>query len=185
MVYPLKILRMFQFMSVVWLLLIIASCSGGHFELAHADDPLNKPLDSVGVSGYDRTLCSDKWNDCSAYDRQQFDTRYPGSSLDDLSLYPLSYSGDDGIGDGLQGLTDTQTHAALLRSQARAEMEKDAPRDAWARRRWLEKKRDEAARLRDRRWSTPQQELRSDLRERRAASPSALPCPLHQHGESR
>ena len=56
---------------------------------AYADDPLNQPLDSVGVSGYDTTLCNDKWNRCSEYDRSQFDSKYPGTSLDSISLYPL------------------------------------------------------------------------------------------------
>ena len=52
-------------------------------------DPLNVPLDSLGVKGYDRTLCSDRWGSCSHYDREQFDTKYPGQPLDELSLYPL------------------------------------------------------------------------------------------------
>ncbi len=58
--------------------------------IALADDPMNKPLDSVGVSGYDKNLCNDKWNTCSEYDRSQFDTKYPGSPLEGISLYPLS-----------------------------------------------------------------------------------------------
>jgi hypothetical protein len=57
---------------------------------AFADDPMNQPLDSVGVSGYDSTLCNDKWNTCTDYDRQHFDARYPGVSLNTLSLYPIS-----------------------------------------------------------------------------------------------
>lgn len=71
------------------LFLLLGRCTGTP-DFAFADDPMNQPLDSVGVKGYDTTLCSDKWNDCSDYDRQQFDTRYPGTSLESISRYPLS-----------------------------------------------------------------------------------------------
>lgn len=180
-----KLERMSPTLTVVSFLLIIASCTG-HSQMAHADDPLNLPLDSVGVSGYDRTLCSDKWNECSSYDRQQFDTRYPGSALDDISLYPLSYAGDDGIGDGLSGLTDTETQGAISKAQTlrSARMEKDAPRDAWERRRWLEKKV-EADRSRNRRWETPQENLRSPVRPSGPAISSTLPSAVHQYGGPR
>lgn len=56
---------------------------------AYADDPMNQPLDSLGVHGYDTTLCSDRWSNCSEYDRSQFDTKYPGTTLDSISLYSL------------------------------------------------------------------------------------------------
>ncbi len=64
-----------------WLLLRLSVLAAG-------SDPLNVPLESLGVRGYDKTLCSDRWNTCSEYDRQQFDQRYPGSPLEELSLYP-------------------------------------------------------------------------------------------------
>jgi hypothetical protein len=57
---------------------------------AGVDDPLNVPLESLGATGYDKTLCSDRWNTCTEYDRQQFDQRYPGRPLEELSLYPLA-----------------------------------------------------------------------------------------------
>lgn len=69
------------------LLVTCSTCTNG--AVSYADDPLNQPLDSVGVSGYDSTLCNDKWNYCSDYDRQQFDTKYPGTPLESISLYPL------------------------------------------------------------------------------------------------
>ena len=96
--------------------LLVACC--GAWEPVFADDPMNQPLDSVGVTGYDTKLCNDKWNTCSEYDRSQFDTKYPGTSLDSISLYPLKESdeayrspkfreaseeeldGDDSPGDG-------------------------------------------------------------------------------------
>jgi len=59
-------------------------------EKKHTGDPFGVPLDSMPVRGYDKTLCNDKWNKCSSYDREQFDTKYPGSSLESLSFYPLS-----------------------------------------------------------------------------------------------
>jgi hypothetical protein len=46
---------------------------GNQCAQAAGSDPLNVPLDSLGVTGYDTTLCSDRWNTCSDYDRQQFD----------------------------------------------------------------------------------------------------------------
>ena len=39
---------------------------------AASSDPLNVPLESLGATGYDKTLCSDRWNTCSDYGRQQF-----------------------------------------------------------------------------------------------------------------
>jgi hypothetical protein len=51
-------------------------------------DPLSKPIDSLGVKGYDRSLCNDKWNGCTKFDREQFDARHPGRPLEELSYHP-------------------------------------------------------------------------------------------------
>lgn len=50
-------------------------------------DPMNRPMDELGITGHDTTLCSDRWNTCSSYDRQQFDQKYPGQPLKDLLRY--------------------------------------------------------------------------------------------------
>ena len=50
-------------------------------------DPMNRPMDELGVTGKDDTLCSDRWYSCSTYDRQQFDQKYPGQPLKDLLRY--------------------------------------------------------------------------------------------------
>lgn len=50
-------------------------------------DPMNRPMEELGVTGHDTTLCSDRWNTCSSYDRQQFDQKYPGQRLNELLLY--------------------------------------------------------------------------------------------------
>jgi hypothetical protein len=55
---------------------------------AAGSDPLNVPLESLGATGYDKTLCSDRWNTSPDYDWQQFDQRYPGRPFEKLSLYP-------------------------------------------------------------------------------------------------
>ncbi|HSF67107.1 MAG TPA: hypothetical protein VLA67_06720 [Nitrospiraceae bacterium] len=47
-------------------------------------DPMNHPMDELGVTGKDDTLCSDRWYSCTTYDRQQFDQKYPGQPLKDL-----------------------------------------------------------------------------------------------------
>lgn len=47
-------------------------------------DPWNKPMDELGVTGKDDTLCSDRWYSCTTYDRLQFDQRYPGKPLNEL-----------------------------------------------------------------------------------------------------
>ncbi len=47
-------------------------------------DPMNRPMDELGVTGKDNTLCSDRWYSCTSYDRQQFDQKYPGQPLKDL-----------------------------------------------------------------------------------------------------
>jgi hypothetical protein len=71
---------------------------GNQSAKAAGSDPLNVPLDSLGVAGYDKTLCSDRWNTCSDYDRQQFDQRYPGRPLEELSLYPPARGHTEGYG---------------------------------------------------------------------------------------
>ena len=50
-------------------------------------DPMNRPMEELGVTGHDTTLCSDRWYSCSTYDRQQFDQKYPGQRLNELLLY--------------------------------------------------------------------------------------------------
>ena len=50
-------------------------------------DPMNRPMGELGVTGHDTTLCSDRWNTCSSYDRQQFNQKYPGQRLNELLLY--------------------------------------------------------------------------------------------------
>jgi len=50
-------------------------------------DPMNRPMDELGVKGKDDTLCSDRWYSCTTYDRQQFDQKYPGRPLNELLRY--------------------------------------------------------------------------------------------------
>jgi len=50
-------------------------------------DPMNRPMDELGVTGKDDTLCSDRWYSCTTYDRQQFDQKYPGQRLKDMLRY--------------------------------------------------------------------------------------------------
>ena len=45
---------------------------------------MNRPMDELGVTGKDDTLCSDRWYSCTTYDRQQFDQKYPGQRLKDM-----------------------------------------------------------------------------------------------------
>jgi hypothetical protein len=47
-------------------------------------DPMNRPMDQLGITGRDRTLCSDRWYSCTSYDRQHFDQKYPGRPLNEL-----------------------------------------------------------------------------------------------------
>ena len=47
-------------------------------------DPMNRPMEELGVTGKDDTLCSDRWYSCTTYDRQQFDQKYPGQRLKDM-----------------------------------------------------------------------------------------------------
>lgn len=49
--------------------------------------PMNRPMDELGVTGHDTTLCSDRWYTCSSYDRQQFDQKYIGVPLNELLRY--------------------------------------------------------------------------------------------------
>jgi len=49
--------------------------------------PMNRPMDELGVTGHDTTLCSDRWYTCSFYDRQQFDQKYIGVPLNELLRY--------------------------------------------------------------------------------------------------
>ena len=49
--------------------------------------PMNVPMDELGVTGYDTTQCSDRWYTCSSYDRQQFDQKYLGVPLKELLRY--------------------------------------------------------------------------------------------------
>ena len=50
-------------------------------------DPMNRPMDQLGVTGHDTTLCSDRWYSCTSYDRQHFDQKYPGQPLNELLRY--------------------------------------------------------------------------------------------------
>jgi hypothetical protein len=50
-------------------------------------DPMNRPMEELGVKGHDTTLCSDRWYSCTTYDRQQFDQKYPGRPLNELLRY--------------------------------------------------------------------------------------------------
>jgi len=49
--------------------------------------PMNRPMDELGVTGHDTTLCSDRWYTRSSYDRQQFDQKYIGVPLNELLRY--------------------------------------------------------------------------------------------------
>src|SRR5262245_26138605 len=65
------------------------ACDG---RIAHAKNPsdlppMNKSPNSLGVSDYDTTLCSEKWNHCSSYDRASFRFKYPGYDLNELGRY--------------------------------------------------------------------------------------------------
>lgn len=82
-----------------WLILLFLLFLPSYFS-AHAEDrsprkpqpqksldPMNRPMDELGVTGKDDTLCSDRWYSCTSYDRQQFDQKYPGQPLKDLLRY--------------------------------------------------------------------------------------------------
>ena len=49
--------------------------------------PMDRPMDELGVTRHDTTLCSDRWYTCSSYDRQQFDQKYIGVPLNELLRY--------------------------------------------------------------------------------------------------
>ena len=91
----LKDLRTYLVLYLAFLLLAIGSCV--EHRLAHADDPMNKPLDSLGVFDYDRSLCNDRWNTCGDYERTSFGFKYPGRSLSELGLYKEAESWADPI----------------------------------------------------------------------------------------
>ena len=57
---------------------IRTALTGGRPGKAH------RPMDELGVTGKDDTLCSDRWYSCTTYDRQQFDQKYPGQRLKDM-----------------------------------------------------------------------------------------------------
>ncbi len=56
-------------------------------QLQKSLDPMNRPMDELGVTGNDDTLCSDRRYSCTSYDRQQFDQKSPGQLLKDLLRY--------------------------------------------------------------------------------------------------
>ena len=80
---------------IILLLLILHPYFSAHAEdLSHRKsqpqkplDPMNRPMDELGVTGKDDTLCSDRWHSCTTYDLQQFDQKYPGQPLKDLLRY--------------------------------------------------------------------------------------------------
>lgn len=85
--------------QVLALVLLIFNAGGAcKADLAYAKTaselaPMNTGLDSLGVKDYDRSLCNDKWNHCSGYDKATIGSRYPGQSLDELGKYPTDSSG--------------------------------------------------------------------------------------------
>jgi hypothetical protein len=74
--------------NVLALVLLLFQPFGSCANTAYADDPMNKPLDSLRVFDYDRSLCNDKWNTCGDYERTSFGFQYPGRSISELGLYP-------------------------------------------------------------------------------------------------
>jgi hypothetical protein len=79
---------LFLLLLVLLPLQVFAEQSRSHVSRSgEAIDPMNRPMDELGVTGHDTTLCSDRWNTCSSYDRQQFDQKYPGQRLKELLLY--------------------------------------------------------------------------------------------------
>jgi hypothetical protein len=76
--------------QVLALVLLLFTSNFGSCEksVAYADDPMNKPLDSLRVFDYDRGLCNDKWNKCGSYERTSFGWTYPGRSISELGTYP-------------------------------------------------------------------------------------------------
>lgn len=72
--------------------------------------PMNRPMDELGVTGKDDTLCSDRWYSCTTYDRQQFDQKYPGQPLNEL----LRYGEPDWPDRHLPGSRDSLEHQDRL-----------------------------------------------------------------------
>lgn len=78
--------------SVLLVILIVVPFVEAHAQTQNSSkaptqqslDPWNKPMDELGVTGKDDTLCSDRWYSCTTYDRLQFDQRYPGKPLNEL-----------------------------------------------------------------------------------------------------
>ena len=81
--------------GMVFLLLLLALPLSAHAEdrsprkpqSERLLEPMNRPMEELGVTGKDDTLCSDRWYSCTTYDRQQFDQKYPGQPLKDLLRY--------------------------------------------------------------------------------------------------
>jgi hypothetical protein len=74
--------------NILALVLLLFQPFGSCSRPAYADDPMNRPLDSLRVLDYDRSLCNDKWNTCGDYERTSFGFQYPGRSISELGLYP-------------------------------------------------------------------------------------------------
>ena len=65
--------------------LLFVSISAAYAQSASKSlDPMNRPMEELGVTGKDDTLCSDRWYSCTTYDRLQFDQKYPGQPLNEL-----------------------------------------------------------------------------------------------------
>jgi hypothetical protein len=77
-------------MTIILLLLLSLPISAAFAQSNSASrqqrslDPMNRPMDELGVTGKDDTLCSDRWYSCTTYDRLQFDQKYPGQRLKDM-----------------------------------------------------------------------------------------------------
>lgn len=69
---------------VLFLLLSVTSSQAFAQSTGKSLDPMNRPMDELGVTGKDDTLCSDRWYSCTTYDRLQFDQKYPGQRLKDM-----------------------------------------------------------------------------------------------------
>ena len=79
---------LFLLLLVLLPLQVFAEQSGSRVSSSGtALDPMNRPMDELGVTGKDDTLCSDRWYSCTGYDRQQFDQKYPGRPLNELLRY--------------------------------------------------------------------------------------------------
>mgnify|MGYP001459818445 CR=1 FL=1 len=77
--------------------------------------PMNLPMDELGVTGHDTTLCSDRWYTCGSYDRQQFDQKYPATPLNELLRYgEPSWPAGERQGRGRTGSHDSLDHRDRL-----------------------------------------------------------------------